>query len=279
MFRISQIIKMCGFFHLLTHAIFKSLLFICAGVVIVLRGHNQDIRALPKFSFSIVQRCFVIASLALIRTPFIVGFYSKDLILEMLFQNYRKNWLLIIVVFFRSWLTVAYSIRMIYLRLWQTPNLKITPFFSRKSLLLLNKSVVYSALGSIILGRILSWFFFNEAKGFFPFLISSEMFFICTFIILGIFTFIMSLNFKASKPLLIIIFLTPIFQYSTEPVFLFTKKLVCFSEIAWLEKFTYYETVSASIKSSFFLYKIVRKSALIKQIIVILILIFLFKCF
>lgn len=90
-FRISQGIKMCGFFHLITHAIFKSLLFICAGAVIVLSGHNQDIRRLPKLNNLVIQRCFIVASLALIRTPFLVGFYSKDLILEILFQNQTKN--------------------------------------------------------------------------------------------------------------------------------------------------------------------------------------------
>jgi NADH-ubiquinone oxidoreductase chain 5 len=90
-FRLSQIIKVCRFFHLITHAIFKSLLFICAGAVIIYRGHNQDIRALPKFIRSIVQRCFVIARIALIRTPFLVGFYSKDLILEIFFQNQTRR--------------------------------------------------------------------------------------------------------------------------------------------------------------------------------------------
>lgn len=90
-FSLSQIIKICRFFHLITHAIFKSLLFICAGAVIIFRGHNQDIRALPKFMNSIIQRAFVIARIALIRVPFIVGFYSKDLILEIFFQNQTKN--------------------------------------------------------------------------------------------------------------------------------------------------------------------------------------------
>jgi len=90
-FRLSQIIKICRFFHLITHAIFKSLIFICAGAVIIFRGHNQDIRAMPKFINSIIQRCFIIARLALIRTPFLVGFYSKDLILEIFFNNQTNN--------------------------------------------------------------------------------------------------------------------------------------------------------------------------------------------
>lgn len=90
-FRISQGIKLCGFFHLITHAIFKSLLFICAGAIIVLRGHNQDIRSLPKFNRIVIQSCFIVARIALMRTPFLVGFYSKDLILEILFQNQRRR--------------------------------------------------------------------------------------------------------------------------------------------------------------------------------------------
>lgn len=90
-FRLSQMMKMCSFFHLLTHAVFKSLLFICAGAIIIFRGHNQDIRALPKSYKSVVQRSFIIARMALIRTPFLVGFYSKDLILEIFFQNQVKN--------------------------------------------------------------------------------------------------------------------------------------------------------------------------------------------
>ena len=101
-FSLSQIIKVCRFFHLITHAIFRSLLFICAGAVIIFRGHNQDIRALPKFINSIIQRAFIIARIALIRVPFIVGFYSKDLILEIFFQNQTKNWLFVLIVFARS---------------------------------------------------------------------------------------------------------------------------------------------------------------------------------
>jgi NADH-ubiquinone oxidoreductase chain 5 len=101
-FRLSQIIKVCRFFHLITHAIFKSLLFICAGAIIIYRGHNQDIRALPKFSNRIIQRCFIIARIALIRVPFMVGFYSKDLILEMFFQAQTRNWFFRVIVFCRS---------------------------------------------------------------------------------------------------------------------------------------------------------------------------------
>jgi len=91
MFRLSQIIKICRFFHLITHAIFKSLLFICAGVVIILSGHNQDIRSLPKLSKSITQRCFIVARIALISSPFIVGFYSKDLILEIFLHRQTER--------------------------------------------------------------------------------------------------------------------------------------------------------------------------------------------
>jgi len=66
---------------------FKSLLFLCAGVFIHSMGDIQDIRHLggvmvgcPLTSFY-----FIISSIALCGFPFISGFYSKDLILEIYF--------------------------------------------------------------------------------------------------------------------------------------------------------------------------------------------------
>jgi NADH-ubiquinone oxidoreductase chain 5 len=74
-----------AYFHLLMHALFKSLLFLCAGVYIHGFGDKQDIRALggategaPLTSFF-----FLGCSLALCGFPFISGFYSRDLILEI----------------------------------------------------------------------------------------------------------------------------------------------------------------------------------------------------
>lgn len=71
-------------FHLMTHAFFKALLFLAAGSVIMGMHHEQDIRkmgGLRKY-MPITWITSLIGSLALIGTPFLSGFYSKDSIIE-----------------------------------------------------------------------------------------------------------------------------------------------------------------------------------------------------
>jgi NADH-quinone oxidoreductase subunit L len=71
-------------FHLMTHAFFKALLFLAAGSVIIGMHHNQDIRhmgGLRKY-MPITWITSLVGSLALIGTPFLSGFYSKDMIIE-----------------------------------------------------------------------------------------------------------------------------------------------------------------------------------------------------
>lgn len=71
-------------FHLVTHALFKALIFLCAGAVIHLRGGVQDFRCFGGLWYKLpIINCWLIVScLSLIGIPFIAGFYSKDLILE-----------------------------------------------------------------------------------------------------------------------------------------------------------------------------------------------------
>lgn len=72
-------------FHLMTHAFFKALLFLGAGSVIIGMHHDQDIRnmgGLRKY-MPITWITSLIGSLALIGTPFLSGFYSKDSIIEV----------------------------------------------------------------------------------------------------------------------------------------------------------------------------------------------------
>lgn len=71
-------------FHLMTHAFFKALLFLAAGSVIMGMHHDQDIRnmgGLRKY-MPVTWIVFLIGTLALIGTPFLSGFYSKETIIE-----------------------------------------------------------------------------------------------------------------------------------------------------------------------------------------------------
>jgi NADH-ubiquinone oxidoreductase chain 5 len=104
-----------AFFHLLTHALFKALLFICAGAIIHGIKNSQDIRdigALLKF-MPFTTSCFNVANLALCGIPFLAGFYSKDLILEVVLLS-TVNFIAFFLFFFSTGLTVCYSFRLVY---------------------------------------------------------------------------------------------------------------------------------------------------------------------
>lgn len=91
-----------AFFHLLTHALFKALLFLCAGIFIHRIINFQDIRFSGGFNNQIIITLifFNISRLALCGIPFLAGFYSKDIILEFILIS---NVNIIIFFFFFNW--------------------------------------------------------------------------------------------------------------------------------------------------------------------------------
>jgi NADH-quinone oxidoreductase subunit L len=105
-------------FHLMTHAFFKALLFLAAGSVIIAMHHNQDIRymgGLKKY-MPITWITSLVGSLALIGTPFLSGFYSKETIIEAVKLSHLPvadvaYWAVLIGVF----VTAFYSFRMYFL--------------------------------------------------------------------------------------------------------------------------------------------------------------------
>jgi NADH-quinone oxidoreductase subunit L len=105
-------------FHLMTHAFFKALLFLAAGSVIIAVHHNQDIRymgGLKKY-MPITWITFLIGSLALIGTPFLSGFYSKDSIIEAVkFSNLPGAGFAYFAVVAGVFVTAFYSFRAYFL--------------------------------------------------------------------------------------------------------------------------------------------------------------------
>ncbi|MBW8312310.1 MAG: NADH-quinone oxidoreductase subunit L [Rhizobium sp.] len=109
-------------FHLMTHAFFKALLFLAAGSVIIGMHHEQDMRkmgGLRKY-MPITYWTSLIGTLALVGTPFLSGFYSKDTIIEAAAHNAHANggfvaqygyWAVLAGVFVTSF----YSFRLLYL--------------------------------------------------------------------------------------------------------------------------------------------------------------------
>jgi NADH-ubiquinone oxidoreductase chain 5 len=104
-----------AFFHLLTHALFKALLFICAGAIIHVMGDSQDIRLMGGLSFQmpLTSVCLCVSNFALCGMPFLAGFYSKDLILEICRLRY-VNVFGLLLFFVSTGLTVCYSFSLSY---------------------------------------------------------------------------------------------------------------------------------------------------------------------
>lgn len=106
-----------AFFHLLVHAFFKALMFLCAGILIHNFKDMQDIRFLGsavKF-LPIVSISFLISNIALCGLPFLTGFYSKDIILDN-FSMCNLNIFIYIIFYISIGLTIRYSVRVIWYR-------------------------------------------------------------------------------------------------------------------------------------------------------------------
>nr|ALO77680.2 NADH dehydrogenase subunit 5 [Eucnemidae sp. GENSP01] len=112
-----------SFFHLLIHALFKALLFMCAGVIIHSLSNCQDIRFMGCLLNQFPLTCcfFNICNLALCGLPFMSGFYSKDMILEFMSFNYM-NFFVYLVFYLSIGLTVMYSVRLSYYSLFNNFN-------------------------------------------------------------------------------------------------------------------------------------------------------------
>lgn len=112
-------------FHLYTHALFKSILFICAGHIIHSVYGSQDIRHIRitynSLPFTLV--CFNFSNLALIGFPFISGYYSKDAILETRMTS-PQNTFLLFFISVSTFITVRYTFRLFKISVWRAVKVK-----------------------------------------------------------------------------------------------------------------------------------------------------------
>lgn len=107
-----------SFFHLYTHAFFKALLFLCAGSIIMSLHHNQDITKMGglKSKLPITFYCFVTGTLCIIGFPLTSGFFSKDLILEiMLYNSSNISFVAYIMLLLGAFVTTIYSLRLLFI--------------------------------------------------------------------------------------------------------------------------------------------------------------------
>nr|YP_009349799.1 NADH dehydrogenase subunit 5 [Zichya baranovi]AQM39870.1 NADH dehydrogenase subunit 5 [Zichya baranovi] len=149
-----------AFFHLLTHALFKALLFMCAGSLIHNMKDSQDIRFMGNIctQMPLTAVCFNISNLALCGMPFMAGFYSKDLILEIVSLSY-VNMFSFFLFFISTGLTVCYSLRLVYYSM--TGDFNSTSFhpLCDEGWIML-KSMLVLVMMAILGGSMLAWVLF-----------------------------------------------------------------------------------------------------------------------
>jgi len=114
-----------GIFHLSNHAFFKALLFLCAGCVIHAVNDEQDLRKLGglKRLLPFSYATMLVGSLALTGFPFLSGFYSKDVILELAYAKYSlQGHFCYYLGLAAAFCTAFYSTRLLYLTFLSEPN-------------------------------------------------------------------------------------------------------------------------------------------------------------
>ena len=228
-FRLGLGLPNLALFHLYTHALFKALLFLTAGQMLMARYGSQDIRLLGRIGvripFTVV--IFNVRCLCLIGAPFLRAFYSKHLILELTVAS-SLNSLSFVIIMFATMFTAKYVIRRLKCISWGKPTSSIlavqSNFYTRFPVVLLG-------LGGIMAGKLFSLVDLINLETAF---LSSFWGIIINFItILGLFLGLTSQSAK-SFFLSTLFFLTPRMRLSSKPMTIVIKEMYNL-DYGWLE--------------------------------------------
>jgi NADH-quinone oxidoreductase subunit L len=112
-------------FHFMTHAFFKALLFLGAGVIILNLHHEHDMFKMGGLRREVpgVFWTFLLGAASLAAVPLVTaGFYSKDLILWRAWSSGQGGWWLWAAGLLGAWLTAVYTFRMVFLVFYRRPR-------------------------------------------------------------------------------------------------------------------------------------------------------------
>jgi NADH-ubiquinone oxidoreductase chain 5 len=145
-----------GVFHLANHAFFKALLFLGAGAVIHAVNDEQDMRKMGglKNLIPFTYSTMAIGSLALIGFPFLAGFYSKDMILELSYGKFTSfSHFSYFLGTFGAFLTAFYSTRLVCLTFLVKPNgYKPVIGFAKETFSNISLALCFLTIPSIFVG-------------------------------------------------------------------------------------------------------------------------------
>nr|UPL65436.1 NADH dehydrogenase subunit 5 [Henestaris halophilus] len=151
---------MVSFFHLLSHAFFKALLFMCAGLIIHCMNNTQDIRFMGGMVNNIpyTSSCFGVANMSLCGLPFLSGFYSSDMIMEVISFN-SFNLFIYTVLYLSVGLTAYYSVRLLYYSMFNYLGTSVMSVYFEDIYMLLS-NLFLMVLG-VAFGGLMSWLIFS----------------------------------------------------------------------------------------------------------------------
>nr|YP_010990572.1 NADH dehydrogenase subunit 5 [Kodaianella bicinctifrons]WOW98886.1 NADH dehydrogenase subunit 5 [Kodaianella bicinctifrons] len=227
------------FIHLLIHAVFKSLLFLCSGFFIHCFFGNQDIRFMGGLVIQCpyICSCFCISLLCLCGFPFFSGFYSSDFVVELLLLMNLKFFYFFFFCF-SVFLTIFYSFRLMYYLFFS--NSFFFPYISFVYCFYMNFSLFFLFFFSLFGGSLIFWLFsdfvfiidFLKLIPLFIFFfclffclnLLDNLFFFCNFFFFYFFGSMWFLNYFST-----FFFLSRFFSFSS-----FSYSLV---DVGWLEYF------------------------------------------
>jgi NADH-ubiquinone oxidoreductase chain 5 len=157
--------------HVINHAFFKALLFLGAGAVIHSFADQQDVRRIGGLIklLPFTYTAMLVGTLSLLATPWLTGFYSKDLIIELALGQYSfSGTYAYILGSITACLTAFYSFRLISLVFLTVPNgSKISYLNSHEAKLNVIVPLFILALFSIFFGFVFSDLFVGVGTDFF----------------------------------------------------------------------------------------------------------------
>ena len=144
-------------FHLMTHAFFKALLFLCAGAVIYSMHHEQDMRKMGGLvkKIPVTYAIMMIGTLALTGFPFLAGFYSKDAILEAAFAAHTPvgtfAWIMGMAA---AVMTTFYSFRLVFMTFHGKPADQHSYDHAKESPWVMRAPLIVLAIGAVFAGML-----------------------------------------------------------------------------------------------------------------------------
>nr|YP_009681497.1 NADH dehydrogenase subunit 5 [Gregariella coralliophaga]QDO71891.1 NADH dehydrogenase subunit 5 [Gregariella coralliophaga] len=171
MLAVSMGLSYVAFFHLVTHAVFKALLFLSAGSVIHSYRGVQDIRFLGKCwqELPISMSAMLVSMMSLVGAPFLSGFYSKHLIMELSMEDECNIFMYMMEMIGLSY-TSYYSSRMVFSSMIGSNKSDLTVVSVKEDILIIIPFFILGA-GALLIGDIMA----NKNELFFFAVFSSSI--------------------------------------------------------------------------------------------------------